>query len=271
MAIAPIEAAIASEFDVLAEEEPKVGERRRSPFPAAAAALYPAWHFRAPARLVRVHFTLYVRVSRSLLNLAPSSLCLCPLQQNGYIIDDAGVLSKSAQGEVNGKLADLEKRLGYKLTVVTLRKLEYDPDAFSFSEKVFKKWHKTDGGDNAGILLVVTTGKDGAVVGGSKFLGALGDDLIDSVVGDNIPVFTEQEKYNETVTSSLNRLVAKLDGKQDPGAPERAGGERKRTYKTKEETARTKTVTATVVGTLLLIVFVVPMLQFYGYVGGRGN
>ena len=52
---------------------------------------------------------------------------------------------------------------------------------------------------------------------------------------------------------------------QDPGGPERKETARKRTYKTKDETDRTRFVTTTVVVTLLLIAFVVPMLQFYGY------
>merc|ERR1739848_190881 len=103
-------------------------------------------------------------------------------------------------------------------------------------------------------------------MGGDSFIKGVGDDVIDSVVGDNIPVFTEEEKFNEATLSSINRIVAALDGKEDPGAPQRADSTRKRTYKTKEETARVKPVTGTIVVTLLLIAFVVPMLQFYGLV-----
>lgn len=55
-------------------------------------------------------------------------------------------------------------------------------------------------------------------------------------------------------------------GKADPGGPERKDNSRRRTYKTKEETDKAKNVTSTVVITLLGIAFVVPMLQYYGYV-----
>lgn len=48
-------------------------------------------------------------------------------------------------------------------------------------------------------------------------------------------------------------------------APQRADTTRQRTYKTKEETEKSKTVTSTVVLSLLLIACVVPMLQYYGY------
>lgn len=40
-----------------------------------------------------------------------------------------------------------------------------------------------------------------------------------SIVGENIPILTGEEKYNETVTSSVKRVVAKLTGKEDPGPP----------------------------------------------------
>jgi len=118
-----------------------------------------------------------------------------------------------------------------------------------------------------GILLVVTASKDGALVGGDSLTEKIGDDLIDSVVADNIPVFTEEEKFNEAVLSSVERIVNVLTGKNDPGAPQRSKVIRKRTYKTKEETDRVKPVTGAIVITLLVIAFVVPMLQFYGYVG----
>merc|ERR1739848_484158 len=106
----------------------------------------------------------------------------------------------------------------------------------------------------------------GALVGGERFINALGDEIIDSIIGENIPYNTEEEKYNEAALSSVNRIVTTLSGSADPGPPQRNSAQKTRTYKTKEETERTKPVTATIVLTLLAIAFVVPMLQFYGYV-----
>jgi len=183
-----------------------------------------------------------------------------------YYIDDASVLSKTTRDQINKELSELASSTGYKLVVATTRKLEFNPDVFSLSEKVFSKWRMSGGGDKTGLLVVVTSSKDGALIGGDSFLKAVGDDLIDSVQGDNIPILTEEEKFNEAVLSSIDRVVAVLEGKEDPGAPKRLDGMRKRTYKTKEETDRVKPVTGTIVLTLLLIAFVVPMLQFYGYV-----
>merc|ERR1719188_543342 len=168
--------------------------------------------------------------------------------KKAFYFDDANVLSRTSKDEINEKLSEINKRSGFKLVVATIRK------------------HKFDGGEKNGLLLLVTSGKEGALVGGNAFKKALGDDLIYSVIEDNIPIFTEKEKFNEAAMSSINRIVAVLDDKNDPGAPQRASNNRKRTYKTKEETDRVKPVTGPVVITLLLIAFVVPMLQFYGYV-----
>merc|ERR1712187_7523 len=87
-----------------------------------------------------------------------------------YYIDDASILSRSTREELNRELFSLQQRTGYKIIVVTTRKLEFDLDAFAFSEKVFNTWYKSNQGSKSGLLLVVKTNKDGAVVGGKSFL-----------------------------------------------------------------------------------------------------
>lgn len=43
---------------------------------------------------------------------------------------------------------------------------------------------------------------------------AVGDDLVDSVVSDSIPILTEQEKFNEAIASIVKRVEARLTGVQ---------------------------------------------------------
>lgn len=86
--------------------------------------------------------------------------------------------------------------------------------------QVIEKWYPTvEEGSKKGILLVVTTAKDGALTGGPGFLSGVGDDLIDSIISDQIPILTEEEKFNETVSSCARRVEAVLQGKEDPGRP----------------------------------------------------
>lgn len=183
-----------------------------------------------------------------------------------YYVDDANVLSKSTRSEVDKKLKLLEIETGYRVTAVTVRKLEFEPDTFEFADKIVENWYPTpEEGDKKGVVLVVTAGKEGALSGGRSFMDVLGEDLLESLVADNIPIFTEQEKYNQCVTSVLDRVDAQLKGNPVPDAPQRDEVNRGRTYKTKEEVESSKTVTSTVVVTLLIIAVVVPMLQYYGY------
>lgn len=183
-----------------------------------------------------------------------------------HVIDDAGVLNRTTKKSLNDDLTKLEIDTGYRLEVVTVRKLEFENDAFGFGDKVIEKWYPTvEEGSNKGLLLVVTTAKDGAITGGPKFTKAVGDNLIDSIISDNIPILGEENKWNEATYSSIKRIEAALTGQADPGAPQRADTTRVRTYKTKEETQQKKGVTGPIVGTLLVIAVIVPMLQYWGY------
>lgn len=189
-----------------------------------------------------------------------------PTPTTTYFIDDAAVLSKSTRSDITKTLKLLEVETGYRLEVVTVRKLEFETDAFAFVDKALENWYPSpEAADKKGVLLVVTASKEGALTGGKSFNEAIGDDLVDSIISDNIPIFTEEEKYNQTVTSSLERIAAKLKGEPVPAAPLRNDSERVRTFKTKEETEKNKNVTSTVVVSLLVIAVVVPMLQYYGY------
>jgi uncharacterized protein len=176
------------------------------------------------------------------------------------------VLNRTTRKTLGDALARLETTTGYRLQVATVRKLEVEPDAFALGDKVVEHWYPTvKEGGNKGILLLVTATKDGALTGGPGFLKAVGDDLIDSITSDNLPILAADEKFNEAVASSVKRVEAKLTGGVDPGPPARKNTARGRTYKTKAETDRTRGATGTIVLTLLGISVVVPMLQYWGY------
>ncbi|KAF5842105.1 hypothetical protein DUNSADRAFT_9365 [Dunaliella salina] len=141
-----------------------------------------------------------------------------PKPETSYYIDDAGALSKSTKGDLDKKLKELEEKTGYRVEVLTLRKLEYETDAFAYTDKILRNWYPSkEELDNKGAILVMTSGKEGAVTGGDSFMNAVGEELLDSIVGDQIPIYTEQEKYNLTVESTVDRIAAKLEGKEVPG------------------------------------------------------
>jgi hypothetical protein len=66
-----------------------------------------------------------------------------------------------------------QSQTGYRLEAVTVRKLEFENDAFAFGDKLVEKWYETvEQGGKKGVLVVVTTGKDGALTGGPDFMKA---------------------------------------------------------------------------------------------------
>ena len=135
-------------------------------------------------------------------------------------MDDSGLLSRAASGTINARLKELEDTTGYHVNVITVRKLVFEQDPFAFGDKVLETWYPTlEEGNNKGNLLLVKNTKEGAIVGGPAFLKGVGNDVLDSILSKNIPINLEDEKYGEALTSSVDRIVAALEGKADPGLP----------------------------------------------------
>lgn len=186
--------------------------------------------------------------------------------QSRFLFDDAKVLSRASASELVKELAKLQNETGYHLDIVTLRKLVFVADPFEFADKVIEKWYPTvEQGDKHGVLLLVSTEKEGAVVGGPSFMKTVSDPVIDGIISENIPVLGEEEKFNEAVTSSVKRIDAALRGQPDIPGPTAEKQKRTRTYKTKEESDEKKDLSTIVVSLLLFISFVVPMVQFFAY------
>ncbi|PIN21519.1 Acid phosphatase [Handroanthus impetiginosus] len=190
--------------------------------------------------------------------------------KDSYVVDDAGVLSRVTKSDLKRLLSDLESRKGYHINIVTVRKLTSKADAFEYADQVLERWYPTvEEGNNKGIVVLVTTQKEGAVTGGPEFIKAVGDSVLDATVSENLPVLATEEKYNEAVFSAANRLVAAVDGLPDPGGPQAKDNKRESNFKTREETDEKRGQFTLVVGGLLVIAFVVPMAQYYAYVSKK--
>ncbi|EEF49789.1 UPF0603 protein At1g54780, chloroplastic [Ricinus communis] len=190
--------------------------------------------------------------------------------KDSYVVDDAGVLSKVTKSDLKQLLSDLEARKNLKINFITVRKLTSKADAFEYADQVLEKWYPSvEEGNNKGIVVLITSQKEGAVTGGPAFIEAVGETVLDSTVSENLPVLATEEKYNEAVFSSAKRLVAAIDGLPDPGGPLLKDNKRESNFKTKEETEEKRGQFTLVVGGLLVIAFVVPMAQYYAYVSKK--
>ncbi|KAJ9180199.1 hypothetical protein P3X46_008475 [Hevea brasiliensis] len=190
--------------------------------------------------------------------------------KDSYVVDDASVLSRVTKSDLRQLLSDLEARKNFKINFITVRKLTSKADAFEYADQILEKWYPTvEEGNNKGIVVLVTSQKEGAVTGGPGFVQAVGESVLDSTVSENLPVLATEEKYNEAVFSSAKRLVAAIDGLPDPGGPKFKDNKRESNFKTREETEEKRGQFSLVVGGLLVIAFVVPMAQYYAYVSKK--
>ncbi|RRT73559.1 hypothetical protein B296_00033246 [Ensete ventricosum] len=223
-----------------------------------------------------------------------------------YVVDDAGVLSRVTKSDLKSLMSDLEKRKNVHINFITLRKLtvsrsnflfpddsnpillglQSKADAFEYADQVLEKWYPTiEDGNNKGVVVLVTTQKEGAITGGPAFIQAVGDTILDATVSENLPglwsiyitidvyfclaVLATDEKYNEAIVSTAKRLVAAIDGLPDPGGPMLKDNKRESNFKSKEETEEKRGQFTLVVVGLLVIAFVVPMAQYYAYVSKK--
>uniref|UniRef100_A0A6V3TE79 TPM domain-containing protein n=1 Tax=Lotharella globosa TaxID=91324 RepID=A0A6V3TE79_9EUKA len=131
---------------------------------------------------------------------------------NGYIMDDAPVLQKGSEKKMNEELSYLDVGKGFKLNVVTVRKLEESSDAESLGEKMLEKWNKDK--SNSGVLVLVAKGYEAALVGGDKFMAAVGDDAAGSISQDTVSYFASQGRPNQGVSEGVKRITGILLQKQ---------------------------------------------------------
>ncbi|XP_057732482.1 UPF0603 protein At1g54780, chloroplastic [Arachis stenosperma] len=187
-----------------------------------------------------------------------------------YVVDDAGVLSRVTRSDLKRLLSDLESRKNFHINFVTVRKLTSKADAFEYADQVLERWYPSiEEGNNKGIVVLVTSQKEGAITGGPAFVQAVGEKVLDATVSENLPVLSTDEKYNEAIYSTAKRLVAAIDGLPDPGGPTFKDNKRESNFKSREETEEKRGQFSLVVGGLLVIAFVVPMAQYYAYVSKK--
>lgn len=61
-------------------------------------------------------------------------------------------------------------------------------DAFEYADQVLERWYPTvEEGNNKGIVVLITSQKEGAVTGGPAFIQAVGENILDATVTENLP------------------------------------------------------------------------------------
>jgi uncharacterized membrane protein YgcG len=201
---------------------------------------------------------------------AEVDLLAAPTPTNTYVYDDGALLSRSSAGGLQARLPEIERKTGFRINVITLRKLIVSDDAFQFADNLIETWYPTaELGDKKAVLVIVRNSKEGGLVGGPAFSKAVPSDLVESIATDNLGKLLTQEKFNQAIESTVDRLEAVLTGQPDPGPPKllfaNEATKQSQTYKTKEETDEKRDLYTGIFVALVAISFVAPMVQYFGY------
>ena len=183
-----------------------------------------------------------------------------------WVLDQAEVLSRIAEGQINKTLDNLAKQTGNEVRFVTIHRLDYGETVESFTNQLFEKWFPTpEAQANQTLLVIDTLTNQTGIRTGDRVKSVLSDEIANSVAAETVLVpLKDGDKYNQAFTDASDRLATVLSGKPDPGAPQVADNiQVEGTFKKAEETD-TGNSTIWVVG-LLIAATIIPMATYYWY------
>jgi uncharacterized protein len=183
-----------------------------------------------------------------------------------WILDQAEVLSRISEGQINSTLEKLAQQTGNEVRFVTIHRLDYGETAQSFTDQLFAKWFPTpETQANQTLLAIDTVTNTTGIHTGEKVKSLMSDEIAQSVASETVLVpLREGDKYNQAFVDAGDRISAILSGKPDPGAPVVADNlQVESTFKKADETD-TGSSTIWVIG-LLIAATVIPMATYYWY------
>jgi len=186
---------------------------------------------------------------------ADTDRLLNSLKPAGYVSDFAGVMNSADRITVEQSLAELEKKCGAQIAVVTLQSLE-GGQIDDFAARLFERWKiGQKGKDNGFLLIAAIEDRKVRIETGYGFEGVLPDAaagrLIDQII---LPAF-RAGNYSGGLRSgalALASVAAKVSGIELTGIPEQSSSGR-----------RGKTL-SDFIGLIIFILFVaIPMYPMF--------
>jgi uncharacterized protein len=184
-----------------------------------------------------------------------------------WIVDQAEVLSRLTQNELQEKLADLAQETGIELRLVTFRRLDYGDTIQTFADKLFAAWFaNSDRQANEVLFALDVQTNYGSLHLGETAANLVDDETIASILDETLVApLRDGNRYNQALLDITDRLGTILKGEPDPGPPAMtANFQVERTFASPEETKSSNATTIVIV--LLIIATIVPMLTYFAYV-----
>ena len=193
------------------------------------------------------------------------------LEASTWIVDQAGVMSRLTQNELNGELAEIAATTGNEVRLATIHRLDYGETIDTFTEALFKKWYPTSEAQENQVLIVLdNVTNTTAIRTGEAVKSLLPDETANSIVQETMMVpLRDGNKYNQAFLDASDRLGLVLAGQPDPGPPivEDTINVEGTFAKAEETDDRSATI---VVVVLLALATIIPMATYYFYQASQG-
>mmetsp|Transcript_9541 Transcript_9541/g.20114 ORF Transcript_9541/g.20114 Transcript_9541/m.20114 type:complete len:272 (+) Transcript_9541:33-848(+) len=179
-----------------------------------------------------------------------------------HFLDEAGVVSRSTEPLVEKALTTLQTNTGLDVHFVLTRAFPFDTEPEEYASELFSQW-----GLGAKDLVIVggTKVARAGLAAGADVKNVLSVQQMESIGNETFPVNAREDKYSAAVLDVNNRILPILYGKEDPGPPKIERESAAGTFKTKQETEKSKFKYWTVFWVLILISFIVPFVQYFWY------
>jgi uncharacterized protein len=187
-------------------------------------------------------------------------------QAGEWVVDQADILSRLTEGQLNSTLNKLASETGNEVHMVTIHRLDYGETVDSFANQLFETWFPSPDAQAQQALVVLDNVTNTiAIRTGEAVKAVLPDETAKSVTQETMMVpLRDGNKYNQSFLDASDRLLAILSGKPDPGPPAIvATVDTKGTFATPEQT-KGSNATLWVIG-LLVAATVIPMATYYLY------
>ncbi|MCX5938671.1 MAG: TPM domain-containing protein [Cyanobium sp. LacPavin_0920_WC12_MAG_62_9] len=178
------------------------------------------------------------------------------------VVDEAGVLSRAAIGELTAQLNAFEPD-HIDAHLITVKRLDYGLGLPELAQDVLASWLGS-GAENNQLLFLLDSQTNSATVAVSSGLEAeLNTELLKSTARTTMAQpLRDGARYRQASLDGMTRLQTVLQGGEDPGEPEIAEVVTLATnIPTQEETSESNAFTWVVV--LLVVGTVVPMLTWW--------
>jgi len=193
---------------------------------------------------------------------ALSAQVLPPTPPAARVVDEAGVLSRAAIGELTTQLNAFEPD-HIDAHLITVKRLDYGLSLPELAQEVLAGWVGSGANDNQ-LLFILDSQTNSATVAVSPGLEAeLDTELLKSTARTTMAQpLRDGARYRQASLDGMTRLQTVLQGGEDPGEPEVAEAVTLASnVPTQEETSESNAFTWVVV--LLVVGTVVPMLTWW--------